>query len=180
MQSRNKDYAVLEEEIINNVNAGGCSDYLCGQDTSRSRTLEVNNYQSHQGNAFIMRSNPEGSSMSNAVNNDETVEEFEADISTKGGNIVQGGNCHSDEAVQLKCSPEMTAKGSVKAKKTLRPPKTKCSKSPKSLLKTSGNLCCSELEKKGQITNESSQYSTSFLLFINLLSMIPIIQIHYQ
>ncbi|XP_027341225.1 ubiquitin carboxyl-terminal hydrolase 15 isoform X2 [Abrus precatorius] len=152
-KSRNNDDSVLEEET-SKVNSCGIGAYVPEQDVLRGTIHDDDNYQCQYGNAFVTTNKYERLSNSNAANNDECVDEFESDIATKAGNVVKGGNYHSDDAAQFKCSPEITIKGNVKAKKISHPPKAKCSKSPKPTLKTSTDFCCPELEKKGKIADE--------------------------
>ncbi|MCI04763.1 ubiquitin carboxyl-terminal hydrolase 15-like, partial [Trifolium medium] len=153
-KSRNSsDDSVLEEETSNsNVNSNGFGVYIYEQDGSRNTMHnEDDNYQSQYENAFAPRNNFGCTSVSSAANNDEGVDEFETNIVTNGGNVVNGVNHHSDEAAQHKCSPELTIKGSVKAKKQPHPSsKVKCSKSPKSTSKMSTDFCGPETEKKGK------------------------------
>lgn len=80
------------------------------------------------------------------------MDQFQLDDATNGGNVVMGVNCPSDEAQQAKCSSEMTIKGSIKAKKSSRPPKTKCSKTQMA----SVDLFCPEMKVEGQTADESS------------------------
>lgn len=151
LQSRNNDCYVSEEEISKKVNAGGFGVNFCGQDVSRT-TIQDDNYQSQYRKTFIPGNNYGRSSVSSAGNNDESVDEFDTDIAIEGGNVVKGGNFHSDEAAQYKCSSE----AATKAKKISHPPKTKSSKSPMSTSKTSTDFCCPEIEKKGKIADEPS------------------------
>ncbi|KAI4323121.1 hypothetical protein L6164_022751 [Bauhinia variegata] len=150
-KSRNNDYAELEEEISKKANGSGPSVPIYQEDASAGPKSMSDNYQSQLGNGFIARSNFGCSSLPNAANNFEVVDEFEKDISTKGGKITMGEIGLSEEAAEPLCSSEMTTKGGIKAKKISRPPKTRCSKMPKSKLMVSGDLCCPEIEKKGQI-----------------------------
>ncbi|XP_020233591.1 ubiquitin carboxyl-terminal hydrolase 15 [Cajanus cajan] len=152
-KSRNNNDSVLEEEI-SNVNSGGFGVYINKHDASRNTTLEDDNHESQYGNAFVTRNKYGRPSVSSAANNDNSVDEFETDITTKNVNVIKGGTYHSDEAAQYKRSSETTIKGGMKAKKILHPPKTKSSKSPKSTSKTSADFCCSEMEKKGKIPDE--------------------------
>ena len=117
----------------------------------------------------VPRNNYGHSSVSSAANNDESVDEFEKDNATNRGNVVKGGNYHSDEAAQYECSSEMIIKGSVKAKKISHPCKTKCSKSPKSTLKISTDFCCSERE--GKVADEQIQCERIFFFFIFIILM---------
>ncbi|RDY06833.1 Ubiquitin carboxyl-terminal hydrolase 15, partial [Mucuna pruriens] len=152
-KSRNNNDSVLEEEI-SNVNSGGFGVYINRLDASKNTTHEDDNHQSQCGNAFVIRNKYGRSSVSSAANIDNSLDEFETDLTTKGVNVVKGGNYPSDEAAQYKRSSEMIIKGSMKSKKTLHLPKTKSSKSPKSTPKTSTDFCCSEIEKKGKISDE--------------------------
>ncbi|XP_061362216.1 ubiquitin carboxyl-terminal hydrolase 15 [Gastrolobium bilobum] len=152
-KSRNNDDSVLEEET-SKVNSGGFGVYIYEQDVSRRTIHEDDNYQIQYGNAFVPKNKYGLSNVSSAASNDENIDEFETDFATKGENVVTGGDHHSDEAAQYKCSSEMTIKGSVKAKKISQLSKTKFSKSPKSTLKTSTEFCCTEIEKKGKIADE--------------------------
>jgi len=149
LQSRNNNDSVLEEEI-SNVNSCGFGVYINRLDASRTTIHEDENHQNQYGNEFVTR-NKFG-----RLNSDNVVDEFHTDITTKGVNLVKGGNYHSEEAAQHKRSSEMTIKGSMKAKKAMHTPKTKSSKSPKSTPKTSADFCCSEIEKKGKAADEPS------------------------
>lgn len=155
LQSRNNGDSVLEEETIK-VSSGGFVTYINDQDASRNTMQEDDNSQSQYGNAFVPRNKYGGSSVSSAANSDKSVDEFETDFIAEGGNVVKGGNCHSDEAAQYKCSSEMTTKGSAKAKKISHPPKAKCSKSPNSTSKTSMDFYYPEIDKKVKIPDEPS------------------------
>ncbi|XP_020965084.1 ubiquitin carboxyl-terminal hydrolase 15 [Arachis ipaensis] len=149
----NNEYSTLEEETSRKSCSDGFGVHVNGQDASRNVVYEGRNYQSQYGNAFVPRNNHGHSNVSSAVNNNEDVEEFEKGNATNKGNIVRGGNCHSEEAAQYDCSSDMIMKGSVKAKKMSHISKTKSSKSPKSkspksTSKTSTDFCCSEREGK--------------------------------
>lgn len=153
---------MLEEENAKKVNASGSETYIYGQNASRSTILEGDNYQSQLGNAFIPR-NCYGHSSSNTATNGETeINEFEIDDATRG-RVVKGVYLPTNEAAQANCLSEMTIKGSTKTKKLSRPPKTKCSKSPKSTLKAPVDLCCPEVEMKGQISDEPGIAEQCFL-----------------
>ncbi|GAU28443.1 hypothetical protein TSUD_54940 [Trifolium subterraneum] len=151
-KSRNSSGDSVLEEETSNVNSNGFGVYIYEQDGSRNTMHdEDHNYHSQYENAFAPRNNFGCSSVSSVANNDEGVDEFETNIVTKGGNVVNGVNHHSDEVAQHKCSPELTIKGSAKAKKQSHPSsKVKCSKSPKSTSKTSIDFCGPETEKKGK------------------------------
>lgn len=146
---------MLEEEI-SNVNSGGFEVYINRFDASKNTTHEDDNHQSQYGNVSVTRHKYGRPSVSSASNNDNTVDEFETEITARGVNVVKGGNYHSDEAAKYKHPSETTIKGSMKAKKILHTPKTKSSKSPKSTSKTSADFCCSEIEKKGKTADELS------------------------
>ncbi|KAG4947494.1 hypothetical protein JHK87_043501 [Glycine soja] len=152
-KSRNSNDSVLEEEI-SNVNSGGFEVYINRFDASKNTTHEDDNHQSQYGNVSVTRHKYGRPSVSSASNNDNTVDEFETEITARGVNVVKGGNYHSDEAAKYKRPSETTIKGSMKAKKILHTPKTKSSKSPKSTSKTSADFCCSEIEKKGKTADE--------------------------
>ncbi|XP_028191441.1 ubiquitin carboxyl-terminal hydrolase 15-like isoform X2 [Glycine soja] len=152
-KSRKSSDSVLEEEI-SNVSSGGFGVYINRFDASKNMIHENDNHQSQYGNALVTRHKYGRSNVSSAANNDNGVDEFETDITTKGVSVVKGGNYHSDEAAQYKRPSESTIKGSMKAKKILHTPKTKSSKSPKSTSKTSADFCCSEIEKKGKTADE--------------------------
>ncbi|MED6197120.1 ubiquitin-specific protease ubp15 [Stylosanthes scabra] len=102
-KSINNEYSMLEEENPRKSSSDGFGVYVNGQDASRNVVHEGRNYQSQYGNAS--RNNHGHSNVSSAVNNNENVE----------GNIVKGGNCHSEEAAQYDCS-EMTMKGKREGK----------------------------------------------------------------
>ena len=146
---------MLEEEI-SNVSSGGFGVYINRFDASKNMIHENDSHQSQYGNALVTRHKYGRSNVSSAANNDNGVDDFETDITTKGVSVVKGGNYHSDEAAQYKRPSESTIKGSMKAKKILHTPKTKSSKSPKSTSKTSADFCCSEIEKKGKTADELS------------------------
>ncbi|KAI9073893.1 hypothetical protein K1719_044165 [Acacia pycnantha] len=146
---KNNDYAVKEEENAKKVNASDV--YINGQNASRSTMLEDDNYQNQLGNAFSPRNDLGHSSSSNVAAVGELLDQFQIDDATNGGKVVKGVNCPSNESEQAKCSSEMTIKGSIKAKKSSRPPKTKC---PKSQLKASVDLFCTEMEMEGQTADE--------------------------
>ncbi|CAI8595321.1 unnamed protein product [Vicia faba] len=158
-KSRNSsDDSVLEEET-SKVNARGFGVYTYEQDGSRNTLHEDGNYQTESQfeNAFAPRNKYGCSIVSSAANNDVGVDEFETNIITKGGNVVKGVNVNhsSDEVLQNKCSPEMSVKGSAKAKKPSHSlSKVKCSKSPKSTSKTTMDFSGVEVEKKGKIKDE--------------------------
>lgn len=147
---------MLEEETSKVNNSCGFGVYIYEQDASRTLMHEDDGYQSQYGNAFEPRNTYGCSSVTSAANNDESVDDFETNTVTNGGNVVKGGEHHSDEAAQHKFSSEMTIKGSVKAKKLSHTPKVKCSKSLKSASKTSIDFCSPEIEKKGKIPEEPS------------------------
>lgn len=146
----------MEEESAKKVNASGMDDYIYGENASKSPIHEGDNYQSQLGNGCIPRNSYGNSDPSNTAIVGELIDEFAKDDATNGRKAVKGVNHSSDETVQVKCSSEMSIKVSTKAKKSARPPKTKCSKSPKSTLKASVDLCCPEIETKGQIVDEPS------------------------
>lgn len=173
LQLKNNDYAVKEEENAKKVNASEV--YISGQNASRSAMREDDNYQNQLGNAFSPRNDLGHSSSSNVAVAGELLDQFQIDDATNGGKVVKGVNCPSDEAEQAKCPCEMTIKGSIKAKKSPRPPKTKC---PKSQLKASIDLFCPEMEMEGQTADEPSQYSRK-MFFYSLYYMIFVILIHY-
>jgi len=149
LQSRNSNDSVLEEEI-SNVNSGGFGVYINRLDASRTTIHEDENHQNQYGNAFVTRDKFV------RPNNDNIVDEFHTDITTKGVNVGKGGSYRSEEAAQHKRSSEMTIKGSMKAKKAMHTPKTKSSKSPKSTSKISADFCCSEIENKEKAADEPS------------------------
>lgn len=167
-QSRNNDYAVLEEEPSKKSNScisGGNNAYRQG--ASRTTIVEGDNYQNQLGHGFTPRNNYRRRPiLLNEANNCKAVDEFETEAIFKDGNVVKGENHPSNETAQFKCSSEMTTR-SIKDKKISHPPKARCSKSSKSTSMASANLCCADLEKKGKITDESSQFG--ILVLYNLL-----------
>ncbi|XP_057453733.1 ubiquitin C-terminal hydrolase 15 isoform X2 [Lotus japonicus] len=152
-KSRNNNDTMMEEET-SKANPSGFGVYIYEQNALRSTIPEDDNYRNQYENAFVPGNKYESPSNSCAANNNGCVDEFESDIATKGGNVVKGGNYHSDESAQYKCSSEMTIKGTPKTKKISHPPKAKCSKPVKSTSKTSTDLCCPNIEKKGRIADE--------------------------
>ncbi|KAE8124593.1 hypothetical protein FH972_019460 [Carpinus fangiana] len=73
-----------------------------------------------------------------------------------GGDLLEWENTTNVNTVNFNCSSEMTMKnGSIKAKGGSNSLRTKISKLPKSAMQVSGEQCCSVIEKKGQISNQS-------------------------
>ncbi|XP_054815494.1 ubiquitin carboxyl-terminal hydrolase 15 isoform X2 [Prosopis cineraria] len=144
----NNDCAVKEDE---NSKVNASEVYVKEQNPSRSMMLEDDNYQNQIGHAFNTRNDQGYSSSSNVEVIGELLDQFQIDDATSGGQVVKGVNRPDDEVEQAKCSSEMTVKGSIKAKKSTHPPKTKCSKST---LKASVDLFCSEMEMEGQTADE--------------------------
>ncbi|KAJ7948859.1 Ubiquitin carboxyl-terminal hydrolase [Quillaja saponaria] len=162
LKPRNNDCAVSEEETPEKLYVS--SSNVCTNDhaTSTSTGPEGDNYQSQHGNMFVPRSNCGYSGSSYSAKDGDIAHEFEADSCGKGANILKGKNHSIGEAIERNCSFENTSSNeNVKAKSLVHPPGTKTFKLPKSMLKASADLLCSEIEKKRQIVDVSKVASMS-------------------
>ncbi|KAK9268934.1 hypothetical protein L1049_000700 [Liquidambar formosana] len=131
---RNNDSFASEEEIPKQLNINGPTVCINGHTGSRSTMHESHKIQSQHG-----------------TNEHDIGENFISD----GGSLFREGISFNDELVE-KHSPEMTSmKGSVRAKSASHSMGTKISKSPKSVKKVSRGQSCSEIERRGQIADES-------------------------
>ncbi|KAA8526691.1 hypothetical protein F0562_008106 [Nyssa sinensis] len=152
---RNGDSTLLEEEIpTKNVNIlGGFSNV---QSTSRSTTHESQKIRSQHQSDFDSRNNFGMLSSLKSEKNGTNVCDIEKDIISDRRDRPREGITLKDDTLELNCSSAMTSmKRSIKAKSALHPPMTKMLKSPKSMMKASREKSCSEMERKGQIADES-------------------------
>ncbi|KAJ7981952.1 Ubiquitin carboxyl-terminal hydrolase [Quillaja saponaria] len=151
-KSKKKNYAVSEEETSRKPNISSSS--VCsGKATTGCTVPEGYKYQIQHGNTFLTRSDCgyPGSSYSAKDGYGAIAHEFEADFCKKGGNILEKKNTSIGEA-ELNYSFDMTSSnGNVKVKSVLYPPGTKL---PKSVLRASAELSCSEIENR-EIVDQS-------------------------
>lgn len=93
---------------------------------------------------------------------------IEQDMMSSRVNFLKEETTSKGETVELNCSSDMNLmKKSNKAKSAGHPLGTKMSKSPKSMMESREQLC-SEMERKGQIADESSMYCESLFVIVEL------------
>ncbi|KAL7216231.1 hypothetical protein ACSBR1_028225 [Camellia fascicularis] len=155
------DSVPLEEEIprTHNVNiSGGFSN----GHAARSTMHESHDLQSQHEKIFDSRTNLGISSSFSSGNPGTNVCDIEAELMSGRENFFMEGITSKDETVELNCSSEaISTKRSIKAKSASHSPGTKMHRSQKSTMKTSIDQLCSEMERKGQIVDESKVGGTS-------------------
>ncbi len=151
--------------------------YIHGQSASRDTMHEIDKYKTPLRNSFEPRSSCGFSSSSCLTRNGTSAHQMEYD--QYDGDLLKWGNTTNVDTVNINCSSEMTAtNGSVKANSGSQSIQMKISKFPKSTSKVSGEQYHSEVERKGKISNESSQTGNLhfiFLFFMYLALKVPLI-----
>ncbi|KAH7859610.1 hypothetical protein Vadar_003222 [Vaccinium darrowii] len=146
------DSVPLEEEIRRKQNGNA----FCGVSNGHATRHESDDLRSPHENIFDARTNFGITSSFNSAKPGINGCDIEQDMVSSRANILREEITSKDETVELNCSPEMNMmKMNNKAKSAGLPLGTKMYKSPKSMMKASREHLCSELERKGQIANES-------------------------
>ncbi|XP_057506894.1 ubiquitin carboxyl-terminal hydrolase 15-like isoform X1 [Actinidia eriantha] len=124
--------------------------------TTRSFVHESNDAQSQHKIVFDSRTNVGIASSISSAKTGTNVCDTGADLMSSKENFLREEITSKDETIELNCSSEMTSmKRSIKVKSASHPLGTKMQKMQKSTMKASRDPLSSELERKGQITDES-------------------------
>ncbi|XP_057949648.1 ubiquitin carboxyl-terminal hydrolase 15 [Malania oleifera] len=152
---RNND-SIESGEISKKHNVSGPMALNQGHNGSRSSMLGSEESHSQHGSVSEIISN---SGISSSLHSGKTWKnscEVEMDFFLNEGNSLAEGITSNVEAGDLNRSSEMAStKRSVKSRGALHPPGTKISKSARTLMKTSSEQSCSEMERKSQMADES-------------------------
>ena len=121
--------------------------------------------QSQSENIFESKNDFGFSSSASRAKNASSLCNIQTELIT-GRSSVRVGSTSSDEKVPLDCSSGGTStKRSNIAKSASHLPGAKMHRSPKSMVKASMEQSCSDMERKGQSTDESSRSCGSFYYF---------------
>ncbi|PSS05905.1 Ubiquitin carboxyl-terminal hydrolase [Actinidia chinensis var. chinensis] len=149
------DSIPFEEEVPRKHNV----DISCGVSrgqTTRSIVHESDDSPIQHKIVFDSRTNVGIASSLNSAKPRTRVCEADADLKSSKENFLREEITYKDETIELNCSSEMTSmKRSIKAKSASHPLGTKTQKSQKSMMKASRDPLYSEMERKGQIADES-------------------------
>lgn len=156
-KSRNSDSVVSEVETPRNPSVI-CSNVNIHGQAASSTMHGSDKYKSQHGTIFEPRNSCGFSRSSRWARNGTDAHEIGMECDKYGGDLLEWENTTNVNTVNFNCSSEMTANnGSIKAKGGSQSLRTKISKLPKSAMQVSGEQCCSRIERKGQISNQSSQ-----------------------
>ncbi|KAI8008614.1 Ubiquitin carboxyl-terminal hydrolase 15 [Camellia lanceoleosa] len=154
------DSVPLEEEIPRTHNVNILGGFSNGH-AARSTMHESHDLQSQHEKIFDSRTNLGVSSSFSSANPGTNACDIEAELMSGRENFFMEGITSKDETVELNCSSEaISTKRSIKAKSASHSPGTKMHRSQKSTMKTSIDQSCSEMERKGQIVDESKAGGT--------------------
>lgn len=157
MQPTNFDSVLSEAETPKKHNANISDAYINGQATLGNTVHENDKFQSQDGNIFESRSNSGLRCSSYSSKSGADLHEMGLDFVPDGGYSLQGEETSNDEKTEFKCSEMTAVKESVKAKRAPYSLGTKVPKLSKSTVKDSGKQYFSDIERQGQIADDSSK-----------------------
>jgi hypothetical protein len=164
-QSRNSDSAVSKVETPRNPSVI-CSNVNIHGQAASSTMHESDKYKSQHGTIVEPRNSCGFSRSSHWARNGTDAHEIGMECDKYGGDLLEWENTTNVNTVNFNCSPELTSSNeSIKAKGGSHSLRTKISKLPKSTMQVSGEQCCSGIQRKGQISNQSSQSGNSLFTF---------------
>ncbi|XP_062011853.1 ubiquitin carboxyl-terminal hydrolase 15 [Rosa rugosa] len=151
----NLDSVLSEAETLKKYHANISDAYINGQATSGYTVHENDKFQGQDGNIFESRSNSGLTCASYSSKSGADLHEVGLDFVPEGRHSLQGEKTSNDEKAEFKCFEITAVKGSVKAKRAPYSLGTKVPKLSNSTVKDSGKQYCSEIERQGQITDDS-------------------------
>lgn len=151
----NFDSVLSEAETPKKHNANISDAYINGLATSGNTVHEDDKFQSEDGNIFETRRNSGLRCSSYSSKSGADLHEVGLDFVPDGGHSLQGEKTSNDEKTEFKCSEMTAVKESVKAKRAPYSLGTKVPKLSKSTVKDSGKQYFSEIERQGQIVDDS-------------------------
>ncbi|KAI8552322.1 hypothetical protein RHMOL_Rhmol06G0257800 [Rhododendron molle] len=149
------DSVPLEEEIRRKQN-GNINSGISNGHATRRTMHENDDLRSPHENIFDARTNFGVTSSLSSAKPGTNGCDIERDMMSSRANFLREETTSKGEIVELNCSSDMNLmKRNNKAKSAGHPLGTKMSKSPKSMMKESREQLCSDMERKGQIADES-------------------------
>ncbi|XP_058219926.1 ubiquitin carboxyl-terminal hydrolase 15 isoform X1 [Rhododendron vialii] len=149
------DSVPLEEEIRRKQN-GNINCGISNVHATRRTMHESDDLRSPHENIFDARTNFGVTSSLSSAKPGTNGCDIERDMMSSRANFLMEDTTSKGETVELNCSSDMNLmKRNNKAKSAGHSLGTKMSKSPKSMMKESREQLCSEMERKGEIADES-------------------------
>ncbi|KAK8985512.1 hypothetical protein V6N11_068766 [Hibiscus sabdariffa] len=161
---RREDVAVFDsrEETLRTLATSSTLNNISSKEAHRRHknasiaTHERRKHQSQHGNMSEPKSNYEISGPPYSVKGGTSAHEAENAFVWSSENIVNGENPFSSKSAELDCSGMAAPKECMKGRSSSQSVGPKISKSPKPMMKVSGEQWHPEMERKGQIPDELS------------------------